>query len=268
MDLTPSAIRRPTFVNSVGAIWWRNIKVWLAHFWPSMASSFVNPLLFLFAFGFGLGAVIDNMGNNTYLVYVLPGIVANAAFFNSSFEGSIAAFSRFHLQKTYSAILAAPVSLMEILIAEVLWAATKAILSAVAVLVVGLGVNGILHPSMILMVIPYVFICCLAFAAFALLIMSYAKGYEFFNYFFTFWVSPAFLFCGVFFEVDRFPEWVQYISWFIPMTHMIHVIRPMLVEPETLAASTVLLYTAYVMVFGLVSLLLAHRQLSKRLFDK
>lgn len=268
MQVAPTALPRPSFTNSIRAIWWRNIKVWLAHFWSSMASSFVNPLLFLFAFGFGLGAVIDQMGEHTYLVYVLPGIVANAAFFNASFEGSIAAFSRFHLQKTYSAILAAPVSLMEILIAEVLWAATKAILSAIAVLIVGLAVNGILNPAMILLVLPYVFLCCLSFAAFALFIMAYAKGYEFFNYFFTFWVSPAFLFCGVFFEVGRFPEWVQAISWFIPMTHMIHIIRPMLIAPETLAASTVMLYTAYVIAFGVVSLLLAHRKLSKRLFDK
>lgn len=172
------------------------------------------------------------------------------------------------MQKTYNAILAAPVSLFEILVAEALWAASKSILSAVAVLIVGLAVSGVPHPMMILAVLPYVFLCCLSFAAFSLFIMSLAKGYEFFNYFFTFWVSPAFLFCGVFFEVSRFPEWVQHIAWLIPMTHMIHIIRPMLIAPETLEWQTFALYTAYIVAFGAVSLALAHRQLSKRLFDK
>ena len=268
MNSPLSAFAQPSFLNSVAAIWWRNLKVWLAHFWPSMAGSFANPLLFLFAFGFGLGAVIDQVGNTSYLVYVLPGIVANAAFFQASFEASISAFSRFHLQKTYAAILAAPVSLMEILVAEAVWAATKALISAVAVLLVGVAVGAIPHPMMILVVVPYVFLCCLSFATFGLFIMAYAKGYEFFSYFFTFWVTPAFLFCGVFFEVERFPEWVQAIAWTIPMTHMIHIIRPLLIAPETIALSTATLYTVYVVAFGTVSLLLAHRQLSKRLFDK
>ncbi|MBA44427.1 MAG: nodulation protein NodJ [Magnetococcales bacterium] len=264
--VTPLA--QPSFLNSVGAMWWRNLKVWMAHFWPSMTGSFAQPLLFLFAFGFGLGAVIDQMGNTSYLVYVLPGIVANAVFFQASFEGSISAFSRFHLQKTYNAILAAPVSLFEILVAEAVWAATKALVSGIAVLIVGLAIGAIPHPMMVIAVIPYIFLCCLSFATFSLFIMAYAKGYEFFSYFFTFWVTPAFLFCGVFFEVDRFPEWVQYIAWSIPMTQMIHVIRPMLIAPETLELSTATLYTVYVVVFGVVSLWLPHRQLSKRLFDK
>jgi lipooligosaccharide transport system permease protein len=172
------------------------------------------------------------------------------------------------LQKTYAAILATPVSLFEILVAEAFWAATKALISGLAVLAVGLALGAIPHPMMILAAIPYIFLCCLAFAMFSLFVMSYASGFEFFSYFFTFWVTPAFLFCGVFFEVDRFPEWVQYIAWTIPMTHMIHIIRPLLIAPETLELSTVTLYTLYVVAFGLVSLALAHRQLSRRLFDK
>ena len=266
--MTTLAITKPSFINSVGAIWWRNLKVWLAHFWPSMAGSFAQPLLFLFAFGFGLGAVIDQMGNTSYLVYVVPGIIANAVFFQASFEASISAFSRFHLQKTYAAILATPVSLFEILVAEAFWAATKAVISGIAVLIVGFALGAIPHPWMMIAALPYIFMCCLSFACFALFIMAYAKGYEFFSYFFTFWVTPAFLFCGVFFEVDRFPEWVQHIAWTIPMTHMIHIIRPMLIAPQSLELMTLILYTLYVVVFGLVSLWLAHRQLSKRLFDK
>lgn len=258
----------PNFLNSVCAIWWRNFMVWRAQIWPAITSNIFQPLLYLFSFGFGLGAVFAEMGEGDYLAYVLPGIVANAAFFTSSFEASISAFSRFYLQKTYSAILAAPVKLAEVLLAEALWAASKATLSAAAVLGVGVLLGAIPHPQMMLPVLLFSFVCCFVFACFALLVMAYARGFEFFSYFFTFWVTPAFLFCGVFFEVSRFPEWVQTVAWFIPMTQMIYIVRPLLLAPETLALSTILLYTAYIVGFGALSFLLAHRKLAQRLFDK
>jgi len=263
---TPLA--RPTFFNSVCAIWWRNFKVWRVQFWPAITSNIFQPLLYLFSFGFGLGAVFAQMGETHYLAYVLPGIVANAAFFTASFEASISAFSRFYLQKTYSAILAAPVKLVEVLLAEALWSASKATLSALAVLGVGLSLGAIPHVQMVLPVLLFTFLCCFVFACFGLMVMAYAHGFEFFSYFFTFWVTPAFLFCGVFFEVSRFPEWVQTVAWFIPMTHMIHIVRPLLLAPETLTLMTILLYTAYIISFGAISFLLAHRRLSRRLFDK
>ena len=85
-----------------------------------------NPLLFLFAFGFGLGAVIDDMGGLDYLAYVVPGMMAYSAMFAASFETTIGSFARFNMQKTWDAVLATPVSLLELLLGEAVWAACKA----------------------------------------------------------------------------------------------------------------------------------------------
>ena len=252
--------------HGVLAIWGRHIMVWKAHFWPSVVSNILNPLLFLFAFGFGLGAVIDKIDGLPYLVYVLPGIAANAAFFNASFESSVVAFGRFHTQKTYNAILATPVGLTEILAAEAFWSATKSLLAAASVLGVGFAIGGIGSSWGALVALPLVFLCSIAFACFGLFMMSLARGFEFFNYFFTFWVTPSFLFAGVFFGVDRFPGWVQPIAWALPMTHMVAILRPIIAGSPldlTMAAG----HLAYVTLFGMVFYLLAWRQLRRRLFD-
>ena len=100
-------------------------------------------MLFLFAFGFGLGAVIDDMGGLDYLAYVVPGMMAYSAMFAASFETTIGSFARFNMQKTWDAVLATPVSLIELLLGETVWAACKAMFSAVCVLAVGLLWGGV-----------------------------------------------------------------------------------------------------------------------------
>ena len=115
----------------------RQYLVWRKIIWPSLSTNVANPVLFLFAFGFGLGAVIDDMGGLDYLAYVVPGMMAYSAMFAASFETTIGSFARFNMQKTWDAVLATPVSLIELLLGEAFWAACKAMISAVCVLAGG-----------------------------------------------------------------------------------------------------------------------------------
>ena len=108
----------------------RQYLVWRKIIWPSLSTNVANPVLFLFAFGFGLGAVIDDMGGLDYLAYVVPGMMAYSAMFAASFETTIGSFARFNMQKTWDAVLATPVSLIELLLGEAFWAACKAMISA------------------------------------------------------------------------------------------------------------------------------------------
>src|SRR5918992_5104110 len=104
------------------AVCWRQYLVWRRIIWPSLSTNVANPVLFLFAFGFGLGAVIDAMGGLSYLAYVVPGMMAYSAMFAASFETTVGSYSRFMLQKTWDAVLATPVRLTELLLGELLWA--------------------------------------------------------------------------------------------------------------------------------------------------
>lgn len=265
---TPAPSVRPTFRGGVMAIVMRHARIWWAHKYPSMTSNIVSPLLYLFALGFGLGAVVQSVGDVPYLVFVLPGVAANSAFFTASFEGAINSFSRLHRERIYQGILSTPVSLSEILFAEAFFAACKGLISGAAVLLIGFLVGGVQAPLMLLPVLALIFVGCFFFACIGLLLMSFAKTNEFFSYFFTFWVAPSFLFCGVFFEVSRFPEWVQHIAWALPMTSFIHTVRPLMVEDIHIAPLTAAWYISYVILFGTVCLFFAHKRLKMKLLDR
>ena len=206
------------------------------------------------------------MGGLDYLAFVVPGMMAYSAMFAASFETTIGSFSRFSFQKTWDAVLATPVSLLELLLGEALWASCKALFSAVCVLVgrprLGrrrLARGRALEPAADLL-------AGFAFAACGLAATAHAKSWEFFSYFFTFWVTPMFVFSGVFFGVDRFPVFVQPIAWILPMTHVIEVVRP-LTAGQPLSLPMALLHIGYVAALGAVAFTLAYRRLRIRLFD-
>ena len=119
------------------AVWQRNALTWRRLMWSSLASNVANPLIFLFAFGFGLGSVIDTMQGVTYLAFIVPGMMAYSAMFAATFETTISAYARFKMQKTWDAMLSSPLTLAELLTGELLWAACKGMISCSCVLLVG-----------------------------------------------------------------------------------------------------------------------------------
>ena len=244
----------------------RQYLVWRKVIWSSLTTNVANPILFLFAFGFGLGAVVDRMGGLSYLAFVVPGMMAYSAMFAASFETTIGSFARFDFQKTWDATLATPVTLLELLLGEALWATCKAMISAICVLVVGVLWGGVGSAGGALLILPVILLGGLAFATCGLVATAYARSWEFFSYFFTFWITPMFVFSGVFFDVDRFPDYVEPIAWILPMTHLIQVVRP-LVAGQDLALLGALGHVTYVVALGAVAFVVAYRRLETRLFD-
>ena len=95
---------------------------------------------------------------------------------------------------------------------------------------------------------------------------AHARGYEFFSYFFTFWITPMFVFSGVFFDIERFPQAVQALAWVLPMTHLIAVIRPPMVD-QALGTGAASLHVGYVLLLTAAGFWLAYRRLRQRMFD-
>lgn len=256
----------PLATPYTAAVTWRQFVVWKKLIWSSLAINVANPILFLFAFGFGLGRFIDTIGGLSYLDYVVPGMVAYSAMFAASFETTIGSFSRYYLLRTWDATLATPVTLSELLFGEVLWATMKAMLAAVSVLIVGWLWGGIPSLGGALIALPIVFVASVGFACYGLVATSLARNYEFFAYFFTFWVTPMFIFSGVFFEIDVFPLPVQIIAWALPMTHLIAIIRPLTAGlPLDLGWTAV--HLGYPMLLTVAAFIIAYRRMRKRMFD-
>jgi lipooligosaccharide transport system permease protein len=209
------------------AVWRRNALVWRRLIGPSLTTNVLDPLIFLFAFGYGLGAVLDQAGGMSYLSFVVPGMMCYAAMFAASFEATISTYARFSLQRTWDAILATPVTLTELMLGEMAWAATKGMFSACCVIAVGSIWGGIASLPGALMALPVLALGATCFACCGLVATAHAKTWDIFAYFFTFWVTPMFMFSGTFFEVTRFPSFIQAIAWALPMTHLIAVVRPL-----------------------------------------
>ncbi len=248
------------------AVWWRHLLVWRRTIWSSLTLQMVNPVLFLFAFGFGLGAVIDTMDGLDYLAFIVPGMMAYSAMFTTSFEATISAYSRMVMIRTWHGVLATPVTLRELLLGEVGWSVAKGLMSALGVVIVALVWGGVGSFVGILLSFLVLALACIAYAACGLAATAYAKNWEFVSYFMTFWVTPNFIFSGVFFSIDRFPPMIEWASWILPTTHVIGIIRPLTAGLPLDPLMTVfsLLYLA---LLGCLMFGIAHRKLQQRLFD-
>jgi lipooligosaccharide transport system permease protein len=248
-----------------GAVWRRNATVWRQLMGPSIATNVLDPLIFLFAFGYGLGAVLDKVGGLNYLSFVVPGMMCYAAMFAASFEASISVYARFHMQRTWDAILATPVTLTELMLGEMSWAATKGVFSSCCVVAVGLIWGGVGSLWGVAAALPVVALGAVCFACTGLVVTAHAKSWDIFSYFFTFWITPMFMFSGTFFEVTRFPWFVQAFAWALPMTHLITVVRS-LVAGQPLDPLAAVGHVSYLAALALAAFWLARRRFGARLF--
>src|SRR5918996_2404588 len=118
------------------AVWRRNFLVWRKLFAASVLSNLADPLIMLFGLGYGLGALMPPVEGMSYISFFAAGQLCTATMYTASFESMFSGFSRMHGQKTWDAILYAPLVIDDIVAAEVIWAASKAWLSGATILAV------------------------------------------------------------------------------------------------------------------------------------
>ncbi|HUY03196.1 MAG TPA: ABC transporter permease [Rhodocyclaceae bacterium] len=209
------------------AVFRRNLLVWRKLAIPSVLGNLADPMIYLFGFGYGLGSLLPKVGGVSYITFLAAGTVCASTMNAASFEALYSAFSRMHVQKTWEAILNAPVSLDDVLAGEWLWAAAKATLSGLAILLV-VAAFGFVASPLALLTIPVIFLTGLTFAALGLIVTALAPSYDFFMYYFTLFVTPMMLLCGVFFPVKQLPAVLQLVAGALPLAHAVQLVRPLL----------------------------------------
>jgi lipooligosaccharide transport system permease protein len=208
-------------------VWRRNLLVWRKLAIASVLGNIADPLLYMLALGYGIGSFIPEIGGMKYIAFIGTGMVCQSAMFTASFEAMYSAFSRMHMQRTWEAIINAPLSLDDVMFAEWMWAASKSVISVMAILVVIMAL-GYGHSWLAIWVLPLGFVIGLTFGAFGLVMNSLAPGYDFFTYFFTLVLTPTLLLSGVFFPVDQMPAALRVASAILPLSHAIDIARPLL----------------------------------------
>jgi len=209
------------------SVWQRNLLVWRKLAVASVLGNIADPLLYMLALGYGIGSFVPEISGMKYIAFIGTGMVCQSAMFTAAFEAMYSAFSRMHVQRTWDAIINAPLSLDDVVFAEWIWAASKSVISVLAILVV-IMVLGFGHSWLAVWVLPLGFVTGLTFAAFGLVMTSLAPGYDFFTYFFTLGLTPMLLLSGVFFPVDQMPAALRAVAAILPLSHAIDIARPLL----------------------------------------
>jgi len=168
-----------------------------------------------------------------------------------------------HVQRTWEGIINAPIALDDVVFAEWIWCASKAVLSTLAILAVIMAL-GYGHTWLVLWILPLGFLVGLVFGAFGLVMNALAPGYDFFTYFFTLVLTPMLLFSGVYFPVDQMPAWLASIAHLLPLKHAIDVARPLMMGlvPTNVVLHVVVLL-AYAVAAYYAALVLTRRRLLK-----
>ncbi len=209
------------------AVWQRNFLVWKKLAIPSILGNLADPLIVLFGLGYGLGAALGEVGGSSYFAFLAGGFLASTTMYAATFESLFSAYSRMHVQKTWEAIVNAPMTLEDVLAGEWAWAATKALAAGACILAI-VGASGNASFPLALATVPVVVLIGLAFAALGLSVNALASGYDFFSYYMTLLLTPMMMLSGVFFPVDRLPGAVQAVSQALPLYHGVELVRPLL----------------------------------------
>jgi lipooligosaccharide transport system permease protein len=233
-------------------------------FWKATTfSSVLEPIVYLLAFGLGLGAtVVSDVEGLEYVEFVGTGMVATAVIFSSALPAMFGTFVKHRFQNTYDAILAAPVDVEELVTAEMLWIGIRAGFYGCFPLIVSMFFG--LDPTWGMLLVPlFAFITALGFAAFGIAVAATVGKIDQFNYVTTLVITPLFLVAGTFFPIDQLPEGLQVAANVNPLYQLVELVRHAAFGFE----ATDLIRIGVLAVFALVMWRIAVRRMELRLID-
>src|SRR5262252_689551 len=208
-------------------VWRRNYLVWRKYLFERVLSNIIEPLITLVAFGYGLGSLLPEVGGATYLQFLASGSICMSVMYSAKFESLWGAYSRMETQKTWAAIMNTPSSIDDIVLGEVAWAGSKALVTGVAMLLVIWGL-GVARSPLALLALPALFLSALTFSAMALIVNSLARGYDTLSNYFVVAVTPMVFLSGVFFPLEQLTPWLRMVAQWLPLAAMVDLVRPLI----------------------------------------
>ena len=246
-------------------VWYRNIIVYRRIWKVNFLVPLFEPAFYILAFGIGFRTMIGDVSYAgvplSYTAFMAPALVATSVMWNAFFETTYSSFVRMFYQKTFDAMLATPLSLEEVIVAEIFWSATKAAAAALLMILVLMLMGYVLFPLGLVGVL-WAFLGGVAFGAIGMFFTGMVPTIDLFNLPIFLFITPMFLFSGTFFPVSTMPEWAQGVSVLFPLYHLVELTRLVSLGRNEAAP---LLSIGYLLIFSLVFLLLSLRSMRKRL---
>ncbi|MGZ3742444.1 MAG: ABC transporter permease [Pseudobdellovibrionaceae bacterium] len=255
-------ILRPVKMNSgFLRVWSRNFLYFRKTWTVSLFWVLLEPLMYLGAIGFGLGAFVSNINGHSYVDFFFPGLLCSTGMMVAYFEGTYGGFTKLTHQRTYSTIMLTRIGPEEIAFGELLWASTKGYLSVCGVAIVaaffGLIDTWRIFPAMVVLLI-----LCWLFASMAMIMTSLARNYDSFIYSTSGFIVPMSLLSGTYFPIEQLPSGLKYLAYLFPLTHAVQAVRGLLQEGFTTAVSV---HVLVLLVLGLILMNVAINRIRSKL---
>jgi lipooligosaccharide transport system permease protein len=249
----------------------RSFEYWVFQYkrtWRgSVVSTVLFPVLFLAAMGLGLGSLVDSSASGgveglSYLVFLAPGLLAATAMQTGVGESTYPVMGALKWIKTYHAMLATPIGVLDVLVGHLLYIAARVLLGSAIFLAV-MGLFGALHSPLALLAVPAAVLTGMAFSAPVFAFAATTENDAGFAALFRFVVTPLFLFGGVFFPVQQLPPVLEQVAYLTPLWHGVSLARGLALGTAT--AGGVLLNVVYLSAWIAVGGWLAARAFQRRL---
>jgi lipooligosaccharide transport system permease protein len=222
-------------LRSAWHMWQRNATIYKRTYKFNVLPNFFEPFLYLLAMGLGLGAYLSRIHGFRYLDFIAPGLLATAAMYGTSFEVTFNAFVKMQFGKVYDAVMSTPLSIEDIGLGEMLWGTTRSLIYGAIFLGV-MSAFGVVHSWLVVFAPAAVVMTGLMFSVIGLSFTAVIPLIDFFSYYWTMFITPMFLFSGIFFPLDRLPTWVQTVAWFVPLHQAVNLMRALVLTGDVKAA--------------------------------
>ena len=224
-------------LRSAWHLWQRNAAIYRRTYKLNILPNFLEPFFYLLAMGLGLGAYLQarRFLGFDYLDFIAPGLVATAAMYGTSFEVTFNSFVKMQFGKIYDAVMATPLSVEDIGLGELLWGTTRALIYGVVFLAIA-SLFGVTHSWLALLAPLAIALIGMMFSVIGLAFTAVIPLIDYFSYYWTMFITPMFLFSGIFFPLNELPSAIQVLAWFMPLHHAVDLLRALMLTGDVGAA--------------------------------
>jgi lipooligosaccharide transport system permease protein len=251
----------------------RSLEYWMYQYkrtWRgTVTSGLMSPLLYLAAMGVGLGSLVDkhhsgrgSLGGVSYVAFLAPGMLAAVAMQVGAQESTYPVLGAIKWMRTYLAMLATPLRVVDVLVGHLLWIMIRVTLTVLMFLVV-MVLFGAGHHWSVLLALPAAVLTGMAFAVPIVAFAATRDGDAAFAALFRFVVMPMFLFSGTFFPVTQLPVGLRVVAYLTPLWHGVDTCRTLALG--TASVGRVAMHLAYLVAFTTVGFVAARRAYAGRL---